>query len=215
MAFVFRASPLGTRSDYVAAAAALACSAVTGYIVYRNVSRWYAEGWLRDTASVHIGVQPGGYGYEVEAGSLDRSYEVTEEVCGEGPGANGAPTAASSSARARGHCGGSRRVAKRLRVVPEPYVGGVLRSAYLAELIAEVRTEPYAKSRNADNVRHVEAHLKRRMVEHGVRPTHIDEKMPVLVIMCFYVTDRQADIARKLAALDDSLLLVPKEAPRR
>jgi hypothetical protein len=115
---------------------------------------------------------------ELDAERGDVSFDRVEEVGGEAHGAGG--DAAGGPIPSPG-----KRV-RRKKLVAVPYQGGQLTGAYLAELVAEVRVCNYARAYNPANADIVRSHLRRRMIEHGVRPTHIMRALPGMVLAVFH-----------------------------
>lgn len=108
-----------------------------------------------------------------------------------------------------GH-GASRRITRRVKMVHCPYRGGVLCGAFLANIVAEVRAEKYARVRNSHTEELVRGHLVRRMREYNVRHSHIDQNLERMKIAVYYVAKEQKQTRSDEKTLDFHGFLVPK-----
>lgn len=134
-----------------------------------------------DAAFTELDAQPGDVGYD----------RVEEVDVSEGPAGDDAGAGLAKPC--------SRRV-RRKKVVATPYEGGDIKGAYLAELVAEVRMCSYARAYSSANADLVRAHLKRRMVEHGLRSSHIAAHLDRMVLACYYRSNTDVAYDVQLAA---------------
>lgn len=128
---------------------------------------------------------------ELDAAPGDVGFDRVEEVGCEEDGSG-----SDAGARATG----GRRQARRKKLVATPYEGGVLKGAYLAQLVAEVRGCSYAGAYSPANADIVRSHLRRKLIEHGVRPSHIQRHLSNMVLAVFYKSADDRAEERGLAA---------------
>lgn len=146
---------------------------------------------------------------EVDCERGDAGYDRIEEVeiagpasagdadlSGDGPPGLSGPRQGQQSVPAR-----HTRQVRRKKMVAVPYSGGELSGSYLAELIADARTSTFARDCNEQNMAIASAYLKRRMVEHGVRPSHIARNLGPMVVAVFYRSNLDIQVEEDIRAL--------------
>jgi hypothetical protein len=96
--------------------------------------------------------------------------------------------------RARGPA--ARRVAKRYKLVADPYDEcGLLRGGYTSGLVQAARCNGFSRARTSANEAAVRSWLVREMVSHGVRKTHIHKHVDAMVLNVFRITEDDRRLA--------------------
>jgi hypothetical protein len=93
----------------------------------------------------------------------------------------------------------TRRVQKRKKFVHKTDVSGGAHMPYLSHVVAEARNQYATRVANSHNIALARSYMVRLMQQHGMRATHINEVVDMMVVAVFLVTEPELH-ARRVAA---------------